>query len=122
MGEGREGSRCLTEEQAQLKKAEAIAEKGQATAQRTGQWLKKRLSDRNLDRRERAELESIGRRFEGAGRRFEEVSRKVRKRRGEEGRGEERRGASEEDGAGARHLQEGGDGGGGSGRRDGDEE
>uniref|UniRef100_A0A7S4NDL8 t-SNARE coiled-coil homology domain-containing protein n=1 Tax=Guillardia theta TaxID=55529 RepID=A0A7S4NDL8_GUITH len=62
---------------AQLKKAEALAEKGQAIAQRTGQWLKKRLSDRNLDRGERAELESIGRRFEAAGRRFEEVSRKV---------------------------------------------
>ncbi|EKX37599.1 hypothetical protein GUITHDRAFT_144876 [Guillardia theta CCMP2712] len=62
---------------AQLKKAEALAEKGQAIAQRTGQWLKKRLSDRNLDRGERAELESIGRRFEAAGRRFEEVSRKI---------------------------------------------
>ena len=80
-GEGREVAGSLTEEQAQLKKAEALAEKGQAIAQRTGQWLKKRLSDRNLDRGERAELESIGRRFEAAGRRFEEVSRKVRERR-----------------------------------------
>eukprot|EP00802_Teleaulax_amphioxeia_P017818 Tamp_17985.p1 GENE.Tamp_17985~~Tamp_17985.p1 ORF type:complete len:242 (-),score=76.15 Tamp_17985:630-1283(-) len=63
--------------QSLIRRAEDETENGRVLSQETGQYLKSKLEDRNVQGQSRAQLERLGREFQAAGSKFESVSRRV---------------------------------------------